>query len=205
MKLRSFIAIAIVFFTKSLVSQTNYGISVVPDTILKVCQNVITKEIGKKAFNSSVKYIKSDLNTTKNANGVTENYTVFYYYTFPNIKESHVVFSFNCYKNQNQIRIVKDSAFKNFTRLPLALKSKPLKVIGFNESRTIAAKTDPAMKANEDKLFGELSTDYDDKVKDYFFVWRFYYMAPCKDCAAGQFTIHSASLDAVSGKVIPNP
>jgi hypothetical protein len=203
MSLKNLILILTSFISTVLSAQTNYEIAT-PDSIQRMCQKAIISEIGKNAFSTSVKYIKSDLNTGKNAKGEKlENYTLFYAFAFPNVKESHVVFSFNCVRDANGTRLVKDSAFRNFTRLPASLKNKPPKVLNYQSAKKLAADADPVMKANQDKLFGDISTEYNEKNGDYHFVWHFYYMAPCKDCGAEQFKIYSSSIDAATGKVIP--
>jgi hypothetical protein len=205
MSSKNLILLILAFVSTVISAQTNYEITT-PDSIQKMCQKAIISEIGKNAFNTSVKYIKSDLSTAKNIKGEKEdNYTVFYAFAFPNVKESHVVFSFNCIRDSKGTRLVKDSAFKNFTRLPVSLKNKPVKILSYSNAKKLAADADPVMKVNQDKLFGDISTEYNEKTKDYYFVWHFYYMASCKDCGAEQFKIYSSSIDAVTGKVIPSP
>jgi hypothetical protein len=191
---------SIIFFvlmSVSLQSQILYGITV-PDSIKKKCDEVIISEIGQPAFNASVKYIKCDMLKSLNS----DSYTVFYAFTFPNVRESHVIFSVNYKKDLKQGGVVKDGAFKNYTRLPLSVKTKGSKVIPYAEAKKIAVNCDSIMKKNQDKLFGEISTDYNDKKKDYFFTWYFYYLEPCKGCPSEQYKTYSVYIDASSGKVL---
>lgn len=195
---RTFLFSFLIIITASLLrAQTSYNISV-PDSIKKKCDEVVISEIGKSAFEGSVKYIKSDLQKNNGA----ENYIVFYAFTFPNVKESHVIFTITCKLEGKHAAVVKDAAFKNYTRLPQNIKTKNVKVISYAEAKKIAVSKDPVLKKNESKLYGEISTDYDEKKKDYFFVWYFYDLEPCKDCPAGQYKTYSVYMDASTGKVI---
>ncbi|MGZ3883420.1 MAG: hypothetical protein ACXVPQ_08065 [Bacteroidia bacterium] len=190
-------AIVLLLTVSAIRSQTSYSI-VVPDSIKKKCDEAVIRETGKAAFASSVKYIKSDVQKT----AAGENYTVFYAFVFPNVKESHVVFSVTCKTEGRKAIVVKDAAFKNYTRLPGDIKAKGVKVIPYPEAKKIALANDSVLKKNQDKLFGEISTDYDDAKKDYFFVWYFYFLEPCKNCASEEYKTRSVYMDAVTGKVL---
>jgi hypothetical protein len=198
MNFRIALSLVLVFSGIFLFSQTKYNI-IPPDSILKKCEKAIISEIGKTAFSSSVRLIKCDLNSSGNSS----NYSVFYAFSFPEIKESHVIFTLNYLSDEKGGRLVKDTALKNFTRLPFALKTKNVKAIPYFPAKRIAAESDSVMKANANKLYGELSTDWDAKRKDYYFTWHFYLMEPCKNCSSEQIKIYSAAVDAVSGKLIP--
>ena len=132
-------------------------------------------------------------------NSAEHKYTIFYSYTFPNVKESHVVFSLD-YKSGKGV--VKDGAFKNYTRLPASVKTKDAKVISFADAKKTALASDPSFSKDPQDLFGEISTEYDEKKKDYYFVWYFYHITPCVKCADQMYTLHSLYIDASSGKVI---
>lgn len=182
-------------------SQTIYG-AIAPDSIKKKCDAVIVSEIGNDNFGKYVKLIKSDAHTKNN---VLNAYTLFYSFNFPNVKESHVVFTLE-YKldDKGKGSIVKDVAFKNHTRLPLSIKKNGVKVISYADAKKAAVTCDTTLKKYSDKLYGEISTEYDSAKKDYFFVWYFYYLGPCKNCEAEMYTTHSAYIDAVSGKQVKN-
>jgi hypothetical protein len=198
MNFRRILSLVFAFAGISLFSQTKYGI-IAPDSVLKKCEKAIISDIGKTAYLRSVRLIKCDLNS----NGNSSNYSVFYAFKFPEITESHVIFTLNYISDEKGARLVRDTALKNFTRLPSALKTKNIKAMGYFDARKIASDSDPVMSANANKLYGELSTDYDPKRKDYYFTWHFYLMEPCKNCGSEQIRIYSAAVDAVSGKLIP--
>ena len=193
----SFPRVFLLFFgliSTSLFAQTTYE-AVAPDSIKKKCDEVIISEIGKTAFTNHVKYIKCDAFKSNNEN----KYTIFYSFTFPNVKESHVVFSLD-YKSGKGV--IKDGAFKNFTRLPASVKAKGIKVISYSDAKKTALASDPIFNKDPKDLFGEISTEYDEKKKDYFFVWYFYHITPCVKCADQMYTMKSLYIDAVSGSVI---
>ena len=179
-------------------SQSIYG-AVAPDSIRKACDKVVINEIGQKAFDTHVKFIKSDAHT---ANKVLNGYTFFYSFRFPNVKESHVVFSIEYKIAPTKNGVVKDIAFKNYTRLPLSIKSKGLSIIDYEAAKKIAMEADTTLKKFSNRLYSELSTDYDTAAKDYYFVWYFYHLEPCKNCEAEMYTTHSAFINATTGKVI---
>lgn len=179
-------------------SQTIYG-AIAPDSIHKKCRSVIISEIGEKAFNDYVRFIKSDAHTK---DSILKSYTLFYSFGFPNINESHVVFSLNYKVDGNKSGVIKDVAFKNHTRLPGSIKSKGVKVISYTEAKKTALAADTTLKKFQDKLYAEISTDYSASKKDYFFVWYFYYLEPCKNCEAEAFNAHSVYIDATTGKVL---
>ncbi len=179
-------------------SQTLYG-AMAPDSVRKKCEAVILSEIGQNAFNKHVKFIKSD----GHLNGsVLNGFTLFYSFNFPNVKESHVIFTID-YKFGKGV--VKDIAFKNHTRMPANIKKNGAKVIGFEEAKKVAITSDTTLKKYSDKLYGEISTDYDNTKKDYYFVWYFYYLEPCKNCEADSYNAHNVYIDAVTGKSIKSP
>ncbi len=178
-------------------SQTIYG-AVAPDSIKKKCEKVITDEIGSAAFKSNVKFIKSDAHTKDN---VLNAFTLFYSFNFPNVKESHVVFTIEYKLGKG---VIKDVAFKNYTRLPGSIKKAGVKVIAFEEAKKIAVNSDSILKNYSSNLYGEISTDYDTEKKDYYFVWHFYHLEPCKKCEAEMYTTQSAYINAGTGKVLRN-
>lgn len=198
MSFKHFICALVLILALPLLSQTQYGINP-PDSIKQACEKAIVSEIGRTAYSSSVKLIKCDMHKE----GKLNNYTCFYMFAFPNVNESHVIFSMNCQADGKEIKLVKDTALKNLTRLPSSLKTRPPKVIAYSSAKKLACEHNTVMKANADKIYGELSTEYNAKLKDYHFVWHFYYMEDCKDCpSSSQLKIHSADIDAVSGKVV---
>jgi len=178
-------------------SQTIYG-AVAPDSIKKKCEKVITDEIGSAAYKTNVKFIKSDAHTKDN---VLNAFTLFYSFNFTNVKESHVVFTIEYKLGKG---VIKDVAFKNYTRLPASIKKSGVKVFGFEEAKKIAINSDTILKKNSSKLYGEISTDYDSEKKDYYFVWHFYHLEPCKKCEAEMYTTQSAYINASTGKVLRN-
>jgi hypothetical protein len=178
-------------------SQTIYG-AVAPDSIKKKCQASITEEIGAAAFANNVKFIKSDAHT--NANVIT-GFTLFYSFNFPNVKESHVVFTIEYVLGKG---VIKDAAFKNYTRLPGSIKKNGAKVISFNDAKKAAIQSDTTLKKHSDKLYGEISTDYDTAKKDYYFLWHFYHLEPCKKCEMEMYTTTSVYINASTGKVLHN-
>lgn len=178
-------------------AQTIYG-AVAPDSIQKKCEKVIINEIGQSAFNTNVKFIKSDMHTNNN---VLNAFTLFYSFTFPNIKESHVVFTIEYKLGKG---VIKDIAFKNYTRLPGSIKKTGAKVLSYEAAKKIAIASDTILKKHADKLYGEISTDYDEAKKDYYFVWHFYHLEPCKKCEAEMYTTQSAYINASTGKVLSN-
>lgn len=197
MSFQSVFSVVLGLVGSSLFSQTTYE-AVAPDSIKKKCDAVIISEIGNTAFANNVKYIKCDAFKDKGVN----KYTVFYSFTFPNVKESHVVFSLD-YKSGNGV--IKDGAFKNYTRLPASVKLNGAKVIPYADAKKTTMSSDTLFKNNQQNLFGEISTEYDEKKKDYFFVWYFYYIAPCKNCKDQMYSMKSLYIDAVTGKTITRP
>ncbi len=184
------------------VSQTSYGVAP-PDTIRTKCDNIIISEIGKTAFENNVRFIKCDLQkTTTNNKETGYSYTLYYSFFFANVKESHVIFSLDYKFNAKQRGVIKDGAFKNFTRLPESIKSKGAKIINYDEAKKLAVAADTVLKKYQSKLYGEISTEYDDAKKDYDFVWLFYYMDQCKNCKTEMYTTYSVFVNASSGKVI---
>lgn len=181
-------------------AQTIYG-AIAPDSIYKKCEQVIISEIGSKAYKDNVRFIKSDAHTRDK---ILNSYTFFYAFSFPNVKESHVVFTLQYKFDEKKPGVIKDIAFKNHTRLPGSIKTKGVKVVSFTDAKKIALKADTTLKKFQDKLYGEISTDYDAAKKDYYFVWYFYYLEPCKNCEAEMYTTHSVYIDAVSGKILNN-
>lgn len=177
------------------IAQTIYG-AMAPDSIRKKCEAVIISEVGKTAYDNNVKFIKSDGHTKEQ---VLNGFTLFYSFNFPNVKESHVIFTLE-YKFGKGV--VKDIAFKNYTRLPASIKKSGAKVISYNEAKNIALKADTTLKKFSDKLYGEISTEYDDTKKEYYFVWYFYYLEACKNCEAEMYTTHSVYVNASTGKVV---
>lgn len=178
-------------------AQTVYG-TVAPDSIRTKCDNVIITEIGKTAFEKNVKLIKCDAHK---GNG-NDKYTLFYSFSFPNIRESHVVFSLDYKMGKG---VVKDAAFRNFTRLPNSIKTKGAKVVDYSRAKNAALAADSVLMHNSSNVYGELSTEYDEKKKDYFFVWYFYSIVPCKNCTDKPFSMSSAYVDAATGKSIAKP
>lgn len=178
-------------------SQTIYG-AVAPDSIQKKCEQIIVNEIGQNAFTNNVKLIKSDAHTN---NGLLNAYTLFYSFNFPNVKESHVVFTIEYKLGKGAM---KDMAFKNFTRLPGSIKKTGAKVLSFDAAKKVAISSDTILKRHSDKLYGEISSDYDTEKKDYYFVWHFYHLEPCKKCEAEMYTTQSAYINASTGKVLRN-
>jgi hypothetical protein len=178
-------------------AQTIYG-GVAPDSIKKKCEKVIMDEIGATAYKTNVKFIKSDAHTKEN---VLQAFTLFYSFNFPNVKESHVVFTIE-YKFGKGV--IKDAAFKNYTRLPGSIKKTGVKVLGFEEAKKIAVSSDTILKKHSDQIYGEISTDYNTEKKDYFFIWHFYHLEPCKKCEAEMYTTQSVYIDAANGKVLHN-
>ena len=183
-------------------AQTTYGVTP-PDSIKMKCDKVIISEIGKKAFDANIHYIKSD--SQKGVYPTGENwisYTLFYSFNFPNIKQSHVIFSLNYKKDLTKSAVMKDIAFKNYTRLPESIKSKGTKAVSYEEAKKAAMEAEPVLKANPTKLYGEISTEYDEIKKEYVFVWYFYFMEPNKKSEAEQYTTYSVLIDAGTGKII---
>jgi hypothetical protein len=178
-------------------SQTIYG-AVAPDSIKKKCQTVITEEIGATAFSNNVRFIKSDAHTKDN---VINGFTLFYSFNFPNVKESHVVFTIEYILGKG---VIKDAAFKNYTRLPGSIKKSGAKVISLKDAKKTAIASDTLLKKHSDKLYGEISTNYDTEKKDYYFVWHFYHLEPCKKCEMEMYTTISAYINATTGKVLHN-
>lgn len=178
-------------------SQTIYG-AVAPDSIKQKCEKVITDEIGTAAYKANVKFIKSDAHTKEN---VLNAFTLFYSFNFPNVKESHVVFTIEYKLGKG---VIKDVAFKNYTRLPGSIKKSGVKVISFEDAKKVAINSDTILKKNSSNLYGEISTDYDAVKKDYYFVWHFYHLEPCKNCEAEMYTTQSAYINASTGKVLRN-
>ncbi len=183
-------------------SQTTYGVAP-PDTIRTKCDNVIISEIGKTAFENNVRFIKCDLQkTTTNNKETGYSYTLYYSFFFANVKESHVIFSLDYKFNAKQRGVIKDGAFKNFTRLPESIKILGAKIISYNDAKKIAVAADTVLKRYQSKLYGEISTEYDEKKKEYEFVWLFYYMDQCKGCKTEMYTTYSVFVNAANGKVI---
>lgn len=177
-------------------SQTIYE-APLPNDVKQKCEEVIISEIGKNTFATHVKYIKTDV--LKGA--ADTKYTVFYSFNFPNVKESHVVFSLDYQAGKG---IVKDAAFKNHTRLPGSIKKDGAKVLSFEAAKKLAIASDTILKKHSDKVYGEISSDYDTEKKDYYFVWHFYHLEPCKKCEAEMYTTQSAYINASTGKVLRN-
>jgi hypothetical protein len=178
-------------------SQTIYG-AVAPDSIKKKCEQIIVSEIGQSAFNTNVKFIKSDMHTNSN---VMNAFTLFYSFNFPNVKESHVVFTIE-YKFGKGV--IKDAAFKNYTRLPGSIKKTGAKVVSYDDAKKTAIASDTILKKYASDLYGEISTDYDAAKKDYYFVWHFFHLEPCKNCEVEMYTTQSAYINASTGKVLRN-
>ncbi|MBP7809158.1 MAG: hypothetical protein KA163_07695 [Bacteroidia bacterium] len=189
--------ILILFVSLSNYAQTIYG-AVAPDSIKKKCEQIIVSEIGQSAFNTNVKFIKSDMHTKSN---VMNAFTLFYSFNFPNVKESHVVFTIEYKLGKG---VIKDVAFKNHTRLPGSIKKTGAKVVTFEDAKKAAVASDTILKKHIDKLYGEISTEYDTEKKDYYFVWHFYHLEPCKKCEAEMYTTQSAYINASNGKVLRN-
>jgi hypothetical protein len=190
----------ILFFglTSSYLSaQTVYG-AVAPDSIKKKCEQIIISEIGQNAYKTNVKFIKSDAHTKDN---VLNGFTLFYSFNFPNVKESHVVFTIEYKLGKG---VIKDIAFKNYTRLPGSIKKTGAKVLSYEEAKKTAIFSDTILKKHNNELYGEISTDYDAVKKDYYFVWHFYHLEPCKKCEAEMYTTQSAYINASTGKVMRN-
>ncbi len=197
MRIQSVFMVILGLIGTSLFAQTTYE-AAVPDSIKKKCDAVVISEIGNTAFTNNVKYIKSDVFRTS---GNTK-YTIFYSFTFPNVKESHVVFSLD-YKSGKGV--IRDAAFKNYTRLPSSVKLNGTKIINYADAKKTTMASDTVFKNNQQNLFGEISTEFDEKKKDYYFVWYFYYIAPCKNCKDQTYSLKSMYIDAVSGKTINRP
>ena len=197
MRFKLIISAFLLSFSFKNYSQTIYG-AVAPDSIKTKCEQVITNEIGNAAYKTNVKFIKSDAHTKNN---VLNAFTLFYSFNFPNIKESHVVFTIEYKLGKG---VIKDVAFKNYTRLPVSIKKTGVKVIDFEEAKKVAVNSDTILKKNSSKLYGEISTDYDAAKKDYYFVWHFYHLEPCKKCEAEMYTTQSAYIDAGTGKLLRN-
>ena len=197
MRIKLIILAALLCFSLQNYSQTIYG-AVAPDSIKKKCQAKITEEIGSLALSNNVRFIKSDMNAAGN---FIKGFTLFYSFNFPNVKESHVVFTIEYVFGKG---VVKDGAFKNFTRLPGSIKKSGAKVISYNDARKAAIQSDTLLKRHSDKLYGEISTDYDDAKKDYYFIWHFYSLEPCKKCEVEMYTTTSAYINASTGKVMHN-
>ncbi|HWY10755.1 MAG TPA: hypothetical protein VN026_05480 [Bacteroidia bacterium] len=194
MRIQSVFTVILGLIGSSLFAQTTYE-AAVPDSIKKKCDAVIISEIGNTAFTNNVKYIKSDVFRTS---GNTK-YTIFYSFSFPNVKESHVVFSLD-YKSGKGV--IRDAAFKNYTRLPNSVKLNGTKIISYGDAKKTTIESDSLFRTNQQSLYGELSTEYDEKKKDYYFVWYFYYIAQCKTCKDKPYSLKSMYIDAVSGKTI---
>lgn len=178
-------------------AQTIYG-AVAPDSIKKKCEQIIISEIGQNAYTKNVKFIKSDAHTKDN---VLNAFTLFYSFNFPNVKESHVVFTIEYKLGKG---ILKDVAFKNHTRLPGSIKKTGAKVLSYEEAKKVAVTSDTILKKYSSSLYGEISTDYDTSKKDYYFVWHFYHLEPCKKCEAEMYSTQSAYINASTGKVLQN-
>ena len=185
------------FLSLSNYAQTIYG-AVAPDSIKKKCEQVIVSEIGQNAFNTNVKLIKSDAHTNNN---VLNAYTLFYSFNFPNVKESHVVFTIEYKLGKG---VIKDVAFKNHTRLPISIKKTGAKVLSYEDAKKAAITSDTILKKFSSSLYGEISTEYDTEKKDYYFIWHFYHLEPCKKCEAEMYTTQSAYINASNGKVLRN-
>ncbi len=197
MRIKLIISAALLCISLQNYSQTIYG-AVAPDSIKKKCDQIIINEIGQEAFTNNVRLIKSDAHTKEN---VLHAFTIFYSFNFPNVKESHVVFTIEYKLGKG---VIKDAAFKNYTRLPASIKKDGGKVVSFQEAKKTAMKADTTLKKNSDKLYGEISTDYDTAKKDYYFIWHFYHLEPCKKCEAEMYHTTSAYINASTGKVIKN-
>lgn len=197
---RKIIIFIIPFFAAiSLQAQTIYG-AIAPDSIKKKCDAVIVSEIGKDNFDKHVKLIKSDAHTFNN---VLKAYTLFYSFNFPNVQESHAVFTIEYkFDETGKGKVVKDAAFKNFTRLPGTIKKTGVKVISYSDAKKAALLSDTTLNKYSNQLYGEISTEYDETKKDYFFVWYFYYLGPCKNCKQEMYTTYSAYINAITGKPI---
>lgn len=178
-------------------SQTIYG-AVAPDSIKKKCEQIIVSEIGQNAYTNNVRLIKSDGHTNA---GILNAYTLFYSFNFPNVKESHVVFTIEYKLGKG---VMKDVAFKNYTRLPGSIKKTGAKVLSFDAAKKVAITSDTILKRHSANLYGEISSDYDPEKKDYYFVWHFYHLEPCKKCEAEMYTTQSAYINASTGKVLHN-
>lgn len=200
MKIKHLFSLLFIIAACKSFSQTIYG-AVAPDSIRKQCEKVIISEIGANAFTNHVKFIKSDAHTKEK---VLNGYTLFYSFGFPNVKESHVVFTIDYKLSPSKNGVVQDAALKNYTRLPIALKKKDISVISYNDAKKSAVAADTVLKKYQDKLYGEISTEYNSTKKDYYFVWYFYYLEACKTCKEETYTTHSVYIDAVSGKKISN-
>ena len=183
-------------------SQVIYGSSL-PLPVKKSCDSVVISEIGKAAFDANVHYIKCDNQSGTFTGGEKwNNYTVFYSFNFPNVKESHVIFSLVHRSTDKKIGVVKDVAFKNYTRLPESIKKKGVKIISYEEAKKIAIGADEMLKKNATRLYAEISTEYDAAKKDYNFVWYFYHMEPVKNSEAESYTTYSVLINGETGKII---
>ena len=204
MKIKSIfhITFLLIYFCYPGFSQTTYGV-IPPADVKKSCDSVIISEIGKIAFENNVRYFKCDAGKGiyNNGEGWT-TYTLFYSFNFTDVKESHIIFSLIFKTDPYQSGIMKDVAFKNYTRLPESIQKKGIKIIDYAEAQKIAMKADPVLGKNAAKLDGEISTEYDVKKKEYRFVWYFYYRDPCRNCEAEMYTVYSALINASTGKVI---
>lgn len=198
---KTIFSILFCWLSAHIIAQSTYGV-VPPDTIRNKCDNVIISEIGKKAFDANVKFIKCDSRKNVVNGEQTTSYTLFYSFGFPNVKESHVIFSLDFKITPKTSGVVKDIAFKNYTRLPASIKTKGLKIIDFASAKKIAIQSDTTLKKFQTKLFGEISTEYDEALKEYCFEWHFYYMDICKDCKTESFTTYSVFINASTGKVL---
>jgi hypothetical protein len=194
---RIFLLLQCFFYFNAFSQQIVYA-TLAPDSVKKKCDEVVISEIGKNAFNNDVKFIKADLLK----GGGNDKYTIFYSFTFPNVKESHVVFSLDYKPGKG---VVKDAAFKNYTRLPKSIKTKGVKIIDYNRAKNAAMAADSMIMHNSTNVYGELSTEYDEKKKDYYFVWYFYSIVPCKDCKDRPFSLSSVYIDATSGQLLTKP
>lgn len=197
-----FIAFFLFAFLHGAKSQILYGASL-PINIKRSCDSVIISEIGKAAFDANVHYIKCDSQKGTFTGGESyNNYTVFYSFNFNGIKESHVVFSIVFRLGGKPTGVLKDVAFKNYTRLPASIKKKGVKCISYADAKKIAIGSDETLKKNADKLYAEISTEYDLEKKDYCFVWYFYYMEPTKKEGAEVYTTYSVLINAETGKIM---
>src|SRR4051812_47584355 len=108
MTLKHFFFATLVWLTLPVAAQTSYGVTV-PDSVKKKCDAVIVSEIGNTASTDHVKYIKGDAQSGAYANGDKwKSYTVFYSFGFPNVKESHVVFSLDFKSDPKRSEVVRD-------------------------------------------------------------------------------------------------
>lgn len=202
MKAKHLFVIILCVFTFFGFSQVIYGVPV-PLEIKKKCDAVIISEIGQKAFEKNIHFIKCDAKEgTYSDGGNWKKYTVYYSFVFDNVKESHVIFSLDYKEDPKESSVKKDIAFKNYTRLPGSIKTKGAKIIDYAAAKKLAIDADPVFKQNQEKLYGEISTEYDNDKKDYFFMWYFYHMEPCKNCEAEMYSTSSVYINAHTGKII---